>query len=250
MGGMRHQAAFVSIAFFMSALAQYAAAQTALPDHAVQQPFQARVTIATGQVTRIRDQQPWTVNQGERIPVRQTLETGSDGYAHLELAGGSSFDLFANSKVIFRQNTASEGDLLDVLSGRVRLRLHPTWDQPLQRIYTPTAIITTDEPAVVSLAVDEDDTVRVDVMEGEVKVQHTLLPRTSPVLVRAIDAVLVQPDQPISYRVDRGSLYRYTVKPIVDLWFALTPGGSRESETTTKFLAEADRPARPQRFEQ
>lgn len=242
---MPHPAAFLSAAFFMGMFSHYAVAQTALPDHAVQQPFQARVTSATGQVIRIHDKEPWVVMQGERIPVRQVLETGADGYAQLELAGGSSFELFANSTVTFRKNPASEGDLLDVASGRVRIHLHPTYDQPIQRIYTPSAIITTDEPATVSLAVDEDDTVRVDVMEGEVKVQHTLLPRTSPVLVRAIDAVLVQPDQPISYRVDRGSLYRYTVKPIVDLWFALTPGRSRESETTTRFLAEAYRPSEP-----
>ncbi len=248
---MPYPAAFVSTAVLMGVFAHYASAQTALPDHAVQQMFGARVTIATGQVTRIRDGQPWAVSQGEQVPVRQSLATGADGYAHFELVGGSSFDLFANSRAIFRQNTATEGDLLDVISGRVRIKLRPTWDQPIQRIYTPSAIITANEPAAVSLAVDEDDTVRIDVMEGEVKVQHTRLPSTSPVLIRAIDAVLVQPDEPISYRVDRGSLYRYTVKPIVDLWSILTPHRDHDGETTTttKFLAEAYKPTRQQRFE-
>jgi len=246
---MPYPAAFVSTAVLMGAFVQYAIAQTALPDHAVQQPFQARVTIANGEVTRIRDHQPWAISQGERIPVGQVMETGSDGYAHCELLGGSSFDLFANSKVTFRKNIASEGDLLDVMSGRVRIHLHPTWDQPIQRIYTPTAVITTEQPAILSLAVDEDDTVRIDVMEGEVQVQHTRLPSTSPVLVRAIDAVLVQPEQPISYRVDRGSLYRYTVKPIVDLWVALTPGHQQESDTTARFLAEDYQPSRQKRLQ-
>jgi hypothetical protein len=74
--------------------------------------------------------------------------------------------------------------------------------------------------------VDEDDNVRVDVLEGEVRVRHTRLPRGEPTIVRALDAILVQRDEEISRRVDRGSLYRYTVKPLHDLWTAVTPGHS------------------------
>lgn len=247
--GMPSSAVFVSAAICVSAFATCANAQTVLPDRAVQEPFQAHVTIATGQVTRTRDNEPWAISQGERIPVQQTLKTGRDGYARFELAGGSNFDLFANSKVVFRQNIASEGDLLDVISGRVRIHLQPTWNQTIQRVYTPSAVITAEQPATVSLAVDEDDTVRIDIVEGEIQVQHTRLPRTSPVLVKAVDAVLVQPDQPISYRVDRGSLYRYTVKPILDLWIALTPARRQESDTSSRFLAENVQPGRQKRLE-
>lgn len=234
--------AFVSAAFWLSVFANCAAAQTALPDHAVQRPFQARVTSANGRVTRIRDGQPWAISAGEQIPVQQLLATGSDGYAHFELANRSSFDLFANSRVVFRQNTATAGDLLDVISGRVRIHLRPSGGQPRQRIYTPSAIITAEEPATISLAVDEDNTVRIDVMEGEVKIQHTLLPSASPILVRAIDSVLVHPDQPLSYPEDHGVLYRYAVKPLVDLWCALTPGREQDSETTARFLARTYEP--------
>lgn len=206
------------------------------------QPYEAHATVVSGQVTRIRDEQPWALSSGERVPVRQTITTGSDGYAHFELRGGSSFDLFSNSKVVFRQNTASVGDLLDVMSGRVRIQLRPTAEQPQQRIFCPVAVITTrHQPATVTVAVDEDDTVRIDVLEGEVAVQHTLLPRNDPTLVRAVDAILVKPDEPISRRVDRGSLYRYTVK----IWSAITfgHGGNHGSELieNEKLMAEASR---------
>jgi hypothetical protein len=60
------------------------------------------------------------------------------------------------------------------------------------------------------------------VVEGEVGVQHRLLPRNEPVIVKAVDAILVQKNQPISHRVERGSLYRYTVK----ILSAITPGRS------------------------
>ena len=167
------------------------------------------------------------VSAGERIPVQQIISTGNDGYAHFEVAGGGSFDIFANSRVVFRENAASAGDLLDVVEGRVRVRLKPQPGQQLQRILTPSAWITALQEATVAIAIDEDAAMRIDVLEGEVSVRHTLLPRSDPTIVRAVDAILVRGDQPISRRLDRGSLYRYTVKPLHDLWTAVTPGHSK-----------------------
>jgi hypothetical protein len=181
--------------------------------------YEAHATSVRGQVTRMRDELPWAVSSGERVPIQQVITTGDDGYAHFEVNGGSSFDLFSNSRVVFRQNAASAGDLLDVMGGRIRIHLQPSTDQPQQRVYTPAAIISARRPATIALAIDEDDTVRVDVLEGEVRVQHVFLPRTEPVLVRALDAIVVQKDQPISRQVDRGSIYRYTVKILSAITF-------------------------------
>jgi hypothetical protein len=180
-------------------------------DQAVVQKYEARATVVTGKVTRSRDAQPWALSAG-------------DGFAHFEVAGGGSFDIFANSRVGFRQNAASAGDLLDVIAGRVRVHLKPTPGQQQQRILTPSAWISTLQAATVAIAIDEDAAMRVDVLEGEVRVQHTLLPRSEPTIVRAVDAILIRPDQHISRRLDRGSLYRYTMKPLHDLWTAVTPG--------------------------
>lgn len=202
------------------------------------QPYEARATAVSGQVSRIRGSEPWALSSGERVPVQQIITTGADGYAHFEVAGGSSFDIYSNSRVAFRQNTAAAGDLLDVLAGRARIHLQPTPGQLQQRIFTPAAIISTHEPTTIAVAVDEDDTVRLDVIEGAVRVQHTLLPRNDAVVVKAIDAILIQKDQPISRTVERGSLYRYTVK----IWSAITLGhsGNRGVEPVegNKFLAE------------
>jgi hypothetical protein len=156
------------------------------------------------------------------------ISTGRDGYAHFDVAGGSSFDLFANSRVVFRQNAASAGDLLDVMEGRVRIHLKPQAEQPQQRILTPTAWISAVQEATVTIAMDEDGAMRIDVLEGEVRVQHRLLPRSEPTIVRAVDAILVRGDQQISRRLDRGSLYRYAVK-LRNLWTAVTPGRANKS---------------------
>ncbi|HEY7304354.1 MAG TPA: FecR domain-containing protein [Bryobacteraceae bacterium] len=194
-------------------------------DPELMRPNEAHITAATGQVSRIRDAQAWALSAGEQVPVRQIITTGRDGYARFEVAGGSSFELFSNSRIIFRQNTAMAGDLLDVVAGRVRVHLEPTAGQTQQRVFTPAAIITAaQQPASMAIAIDEDNTVRIDVMEGEVRVQHALRPRNDPTIVRAADAILIRPDEQISRRVDRGSLYRYTVKSLHDIWSSVWPG--------------------------
>jgi hypothetical protein len=183
----------------------------------------AYCTAATGQVSIQRDQQPWAISSGEQIPIQQTITTGADGFARFQMADGSTFELYANTRLAFRKNAATAGDLLDVISGRVRIHLNPQFGHA-ERVFTPVASLTARDPATISVAVDEDETVRVDVLEGEVKVQHLLLPRSEPTLVKAIDAILLQKDQQISRQVDRGTLYRYTVKPLHDLFSAIAPG--------------------------
>lgn len=184
--------------------------------------LRADAAVVTGKVTYLRDDRPWAVSSGEMVPLGKTINTGDDGYGHFRVAGGDTFDIFSNSQVLFRGNAGNPGDLLDVHSGRVRIHLAPGKRDLQQRIFTPTAIISTHGASSLSLAVDEEGTVRIDVTEGEIRVQHTLLPRSEPVLVRAIDAILVRRNETVSRQVDRGSLYRYTVK----IWSALTLGHS------------------------
>ncbi|MFL6452025.1 MAG: hypothetical protein ACJ746_30815 [Bryobacteraceae bacterium] len=191
-------------------------------DPAGNDELRADAVVITGKVTYQREDQPWAVSSGELVPLRKTITTGDDGYGHFKVAGGDTFDIFANSQVIFRANAANPGDLLDVRSGRVRLRLAGTRGEQQQRIFTPSAIITARNSASLALAIDEEGTVRIDVTEGEIRVQHARLPRSEPVLVKAIDAILVRPNETVSRQVDRGSLYRYTVK----IWSALSFGHS------------------------
>ena len=195
-------------------------AQSGAVDRTVMRPYEAQVTAVEGNVDRIRDHRPWALSSGERIQVAQVITTGKDGYAHFTMKSGRYFDIFGNSRVIFRENVANTGDLVDVLAGRVRVHLQPEPGQQQERIFCPAAVVSTHQPSTVALAIDEDNTVRIDVIEGEVRVQHTLRPNSEPVVVRAIDAILIRPNEPISRRVDRGSIYRYTAK----IWSAITFG--------------------------
>lgn len=203
------------------------------------QQFAAHALEVDGQVSRSSDELPWAVTKGERVPVSQLITTGRDGFARFSIGGGSEFSLFSNSRVIFRNNTARAGDLLDVVSGRVRIKFQPIAGQLQQRVFTPVAAISAFHPAVVSIAIDEDQNVRLDVLEGEVQVQHRLLPRNEPTLVRAVDAILIERNQQLTRRLDRGSLYRYTVKPLHNLWSAVTPTRTHSGDPIegNKFVA-------------
>ncbi len=228
---------FSLVAIALCGLGSYA--QELPGDSAVLARFAAKASTVTGQVTLLRDNQPWALSAVDVVRVGQTIVSGVDGYAHVRVPGGSSFDLFSNSRVVFRNNSASPGDLLDLLSGRVRIHLQPGPGEQQMRVFAGVAIVSAHDPATIALAIDEDSTLRVDVIEGEVRVQHTLLPRSEPVLVKAIDAILVRTNEPISRRVDRGSLYRYTIK----ILSAITPGhaASRNNDPIEgpKFLAQS-----------
>jgi FecR protein len=191
-------------------------------DSTATEELRADALVVTGKVTYLRDGQPWAVSSGEFVPLQKTIKTGDDGYGHFKVASGDVFDIFANSQVLFRGNAGNPGDLLDVQSGRVRIHLARGRGDRQRRIFTPSAIISAHESASLSLAIDEEGTVRIDVTEGEIRVQHALLPRSEPVVVEAIDAILVRRNETVSRQVDRGSLYRYTVK----IWSALTFGHS------------------------
>lgn len=210
---------FVHRMLLLGALAVATQAQTDVGAH---------VTVAQGQVSINRDDQPWAVSSGEHIDASEVLRTGADGFARLELSGGSSFEVFANSRVGFRRNRGTAGDIVDVFQGRAKIHLQPDLSQPQQRVYTPVAIISASVPATIAVAIDGNDTVRIDVLDGEVSVQHKLLPRSQPTIVKAVDAILVEPDEQISRRLDRGGLYRYAIK-LRDLINILSPGHGSKS---------------------
>lgn len=204
-------------------------------DSAALQKDAATVISADGQVSFEKDGQEWAIERAQRIWVTTPLVTGTNGYARFEVAGGTSFELFAHSRLIFRKNPGNPQDLLDLETGRVRIQMIPSETQPLQnRVMTPAAIILCRGAATFAIAVDdEDNSTRIDVLQGEVLVQHALLPRTDPVLVKAGDAISVQADAPLVLRrLDRGFLYHLSFQKIWKTLGSAVPGHKSDKEGT------------------
>jgi hypothetical protein len=180
----------------------------------------AKVTQLTGQVSVLKDSQPWALQVGSTVQVKQIIVTGSDGFAIFQVSDGSTFEVYPNSKVTFRNNPSNWKDLLDLWIGRVKVHVQRLGGQPNHnRVTTPTAVISV-RGTVFDVSVEDEDTTLVAVEEGTVAVQHRIVPSGEPKLVNAGEYVRVYRNQPLAdKRVDRGNILRRTLQAASDaLW--------------------------------
>ena len=173
----------------------------------------AKVVTLNGQVSVLRDDSPWVLNVGDQVQPRQIIITGPDGFAVLQVSDGSTFEVFPNARVVFRENAGSWRDLLDVLLGRVKVHIQKLGGQPnYNRVRTPTAVISV-RGTVFDVAVeDEDDTTLISVEEGQVAVQHLLKPGPERILNEG-ESIRVFRNQPLAQTVvDKDSIMREVLR--------------------------------------
>ncbi len=178
----------------------------------------AKAIQVTGSVSVLRDGVEYAVMEGSEVRVKELIFTGADGSARFQVSDGSTFDVYPNSRVVFRKNQPNWRDLLDVLVGRVKVHIQHLGAQPNpNRILTPTAVISV-RGTTFDISVDEDDeTTLVEVEEGVVEVQHALLPRGNPKVLTAGESLHVYRNEPIaSNRFDKGEFVKRSVRMVVD----------------------------------
>lgn len=188
----------------------------------------ARVLEMSGRVSILRDNVEWALNVGNTVQPRQFVITGPDGYAKFQLSDGSTFEVFQDSKVVFRANPPSWGDLLDVWIGRVKVFIqHRNGPNP-NRVTTQTAVISVRGTVFDVVVEDEDATTLVSVDEGVVGVQHRLLPGETE--VHAGESLRVYRNQPLARRVDKGSVaqkaLRAAAQAVYDVMLARSGGAT------------------------
>ncbi len=183
----------------------------------------AKVIQLVGQVSVLRDSQPWALSVGDAVQVRQVIVTGPDGMATFEVSDGSTFDIYPNSRVTFRNNPGDWKDLLDMWMGRIRVHIQKLGGMPNHnRVRTPTAVISVRGTIFDVALEDELDTTLVSVEEGQVAVQHALLPRGEPKLINAGEYIRVYKDQPLAKKlIDKGSAVREGLRAVVDAFYTL-----------------------------
>ena len=138
-----------------------------------------------------------------------TIVTGEDGFAEFQVADGSSFQVYPDSRVVFRKNATTLGDLLDVFLGRVKVYIQHLGGRPNRhRVFTPTAVISV-RGTIFEVSFDETETTLIAVDEGTVGVSHRLLPSTQEVPVEAGQSLIVYPDAPLAKAgVDKSRVVR------------------------------------------
>ena len=180
-------------------------------------PDAARVASLSGQVSVLRDGQPWALSAGDFVKIGQVIVTGPDGFAVFEVSDGSTFEVYQNSQVVFRKTPGNLRDLLDVVLGRIKVHIQKWGGQPnYNRILTPTAVISVRGTTFWVEVEDEEDTTLVVVDEGLVEVQHAQHPGT-PKLLKAGEWLRVYRNIPLaSTRIDKGSAVRSAFRALTD----------------------------------
>ena len=158
----------------------------------------ATVVVATGQVSVIRSEAVWALFPNQAVRVGETIVTEEDGYAELQVADGSRFYVFPNSRAVFRKNPGSLRDLVDVFLGRVRFEIQKlTGGEPRYRIFTPTAVISV-RGTMFDVNVDQDETTVVAVDEGVIAVTHRLLPSNNELIIGAGESLVIHAGTPLA----------------------------------------------------
>jgi len=169
----------------------------------------ARIVEMIGRVSVLKDGTEWARATGDVVEPKQIIITGDDGYAKFQLADGSTFEVFQNTKTIFR-DTPGWTDLLNVLIGRVKVYIEHRNGPNHQHVTTQTAVISVRGTVFDVNVEDEDATTLVSVEEGTVNVLHRRF--GSSVDLRTGESVRVYKDQTLARVVDKGGAARVALR--------------------------------------
>ena len=199
----------------------------------------ARLLSFTGQISVMRDSSPWALNAGDVVKPEQVIVTGADGYGVFQVADGSRFEVFPNSRVVFRANRGDWRDLLEVWLGKVRVQIeHPGGLPNNNKVRTPSAVISVRGTIFDVEVEDENATTMVLDEEGQVEVRH-LLKVSEPKILNPGEWVRVYKNEPLAKQlVDKGSLLQRAAKAASDALY----------QAAMNISAELRRWAAPRRF--
>jgi len=152
---------------------------------------------------------------GSSIAPQKLIVTGPDGYAKFKVSDGSTFEVFNNSRVMFRENLGTWKDLLNVWIGRVKVFIqHEPGKANPNDVSTPTAVISVRGTVFDVVVEDSDGTTVVSVDEGTVWVRNTTAPGDRKVVNQGDDPVRVFRGIPLLAKVDKNGAYRIVLRKV------------------------------------
>jgi hypothetical protein len=178
----------------------------------------AKLIAMSGQVSVLRGSGTWALNTGDLIKPQQTVITGPDGLAKFQVADGSTFDVFPNSNVVFRNNPGNLQDLVDVLLGKIKVKIEHFGNVPNHNtVRTPTAVIAVRGTIFDVDVSGTDETTQVLCEEGRVEVFHLTSPGSNSRVLNPGESVTVFKNQPIAKNsVDRGAVMQKVFRAMSD----------------------------------
>lgn len=136
-----------------------------------------------GQVSLMQDGHvDHPLNVGESVKAQYTIVTGPSSYAKFHLEDNSTFEVYENSTVIFKQDWPAWQHLLNVIMGRVKVFIDHSKGPNNNSVTTPTAVISVRGTVFDVVVEDTDGTTLVSCDEGLVQVRNITAPGAEPLL--------------------------------------------------------------------
>jgi FecR protein len=183
-----------------------------------QQLSKATAIQLVGNVSIIKDASQYrtALFSGGQVSPGQMIVTGVDGYAKFQVADGSTFEVFPDSQVTFR-NTMGIGDLVNVIIGKIKVWIQHAPGVPNPNsVSTPTALISVRGTVFTVDVKDADGTTDVAVDEGIVDVRN-LLRGGQTVRLLPGEATTVDPRYPlVGLGGNRGALIKRSLDAAVN----------------------------------
>ena len=155
----------------------------------------ARAIYISGRVSVLRGGE-LALSLNDAVRAREVIVTGPDGYAQFRINDGSTFEVFQNSRVTFRDNFNAM-EVLQLWLGKIRVMIdHHNGPNP-RKVSTPTAVISVRGTVFDVTVEDDDGTTVVAVEEGLVGVKHQLQAGDEK-LLKAGEAVRIFANQPLA----------------------------------------------------
>ena len=175
----------------------------------------AKALVINGDVSVLRDGNPWALFEGNAVQPNQIVRTGPDGYAKFQVSDGSIFEVFPNAQFKFRDNPGTFRDLLNVVIGRVKVYIQhlPGVPNP-NTVSSPTAVISVRGTVFEVDVEDLDGTTLVSVDEGLVAVRNKVA--GGEVYLHPTEQIRVWKNQPLAQRMDKGSIARGVLQAVKD----------------------------------
>ncbi len=177
----------------------------------------AKLVAMTGQVSVLRDGEPWALHVNDSVQPMQVIVTGDHGSGMFKVADGSTFEVFPNSKVYFRANRGNWDDLLELILGKIKVQIEHLGGVPNgNKVHTPTAVISVRGTTFdVEYDPDKEYTTVTD-EDGSVEVARATRLNDKKIL-HANESIVVYKNEPLAKSgIDKGALAQRIVRSAMD----------------------------------
>lgn len=177
----------------------------------------AKLVAMTGQVSVLRDGEPWALHVNDSVQPMQVIVTGDNGSGMFKVADGSTFEVFPNSKVYFRANRGNWDDLLELILGKIKVQIEHLGGVPNgNKVHTPTAVISVRGTTFdVEYDPDKEYTTVTD-EDGSVEVARATRLNDKKIL-HANESIVVYKNESLAKSgVDKGALAQRIVRSAMD----------------------------------